>query len=103
MLALMATAMKKLTEMSAVASPAPGASGTSAVDVRRTALTTQTRRRAAYSPLPAFAHRIESQPPDSPPSEANTGGTHANWRFASASVRPWVETRNTVVQFIQRL
>src|SRR5512140_264212 len=103
MFALIATAAKKLSEMSAVAGNAPWTKGTSAVEVSRMAPTAHARSRAEYRPTPRLAQFSDNQPPASPPSEAKTGGTHANRRLATAGSSPCAETRNTVVQFVHRL
>ena len=69
-----ASAKKKLDEMSAVAQPAPVANGSNSVNSEPAALTQTARRRAATGSTACFIQRSESQPPKNPPRFEINGG-----------------------------
>ena len=69
---------KKLTQMTAVASPGDGISGAAAVASTMTAAYNEMRSRAGTIGTPPRIRRSAIQPPNSAPSDAKFGGIQAN-------------------------
>src|SRR5580704_17797808 len=98
-LTLNAATEKKLREIPTTASAAVGAQGMTAVTRQAIAAIRHTRVRAATAPMPAFIQRNESEPPATPPSAPNSGGSQAN-QAARTKVSRLTSTRCSVVQFV---
>src|SRR6516164_4785795 len=92
MFTLNAEIAKMLSEMPAAAQAAPGASGMAAVASDTTEAATHTRKRARRADRPRATSHKESQPPETPPTAARTGGIH-EYQAAWTSVRPCTSTR----------
>src|SRR5438552_4232319 len=67
-----------LSEMPAQAHAAVGAAGIAAVASETTAAVRHTRNRAGMAGTPRAISRLESHPPDKPPSALNSGGIQAS-------------------------
>src|SRR5882672_10977899 len=77
-LTLNAATDEKLSEMPIAATAGFGAQGMAAVMRHATAASRHTRVRALIASTPLFIQRKESDPPTTPPTAPNSGGSQAN-------------------------
>src|ERR1041385_7018834 len=94
------TSTKKLALTANAARVRVGTSGISAVSVSSAAAIQHTRNRAAIGFIPPRIRRNATHPPKNPPSPANNGGIHANWRFAASSCIFHSFTKYSVVELV---
>src|SRR5580692_4289204 len=99
----MHTDQKKLMHTAAAARPRVGIRGIAAVTNKNDALNHEAFSRAVTTSVPPRMDRYASQPPKKPPNPPDTGGIHANRRFASWPVMFQSCTKYFVVQFVHKV